>query len=308
MRRLEELTTEAINPAHAQLDELPTLELVKAINAEDHTVADAVAAALPQIAEAVEKIAHAFRQGGRLIYIGAGTSGRLGALDASECPPTFGVAPEMVQPVIAGGPAALLRSIEGAEDSAENGAAEMETHAVTDRDVVCGLSASGRTPFVLGALTKARELGAATVGIACNRPSEMESLVDVMIAVITGPEIISGSTRLKAGTAQKMVLNMLSTASMVRLGKVYGNLMVDVRPLSQKLVERAQRIIRVVTGVDAATAQQLFTESGGRPKLAIVMQKRGCNAAAAEQLLARNDGLVRAALADTAPLDPSLGC
>lgn len=301
MHRLESLTTEEINPAYAHIDELPTLEFLRIMNEEERTVTDAVASVLPDVARAVEVVVHAFRHGGRLFYVGAGTSGRLGALDAAECPPTFSVSPELVQAILAGGPEALQHSVEGAEDSAEAGAEQITLASVSSLDVVCGLSASGSTPFVLGAMARARELGARTIGIACNRPSEMEALSDVMIAPITGPEIISGSTRLKAGSAQKIILNMISTAAMVRLGKVYGNLMVDVRPVSRKLVERAQRIIRVVTGVDEAQARLLFEESGGRPKVAIVMHRRGCSAEEAERLLSRNGGFVKAALADTAP-------
>lgn len=298
MRPLEELETEEINPAYAHVDELPTLEFLRLMGHEERRVADAVAAVLPDIARAVDILVDALKHGGHLFYVGAGTSGRLGALDASEWPPTFSVSPELVKAIIAGGPEALTRSVEGAEDSEEDGERQVIECSVNDLDVVCGLSASGQTPFVLGAMRKARDLGAATIGIACNRPSAMEALADAMIAPLTGPEIISGSTRLKAGTAQKMVLNMLSTAAMVRLGKVYGNLMVDVRPVSEKLVERAQRIIRVAAQVDADRARTLFEQSGGRPKVAIVMQERGCTADEAERLLARNHGFVKLALGD----------
>ncbi|MBI3945768.1 MAG: N-acetylmuramic acid 6-phosphate etherase [Armatimonadetes bacterium] len=301
MRRLEDLTTEEINPAHSHIDELPVPELLRVMNEEERRVTAAVAAVLPDVARAVELVVFAFRHGGRLFYVGAGTSGRLGALDASECPPTFSVSPELVQAIIAGGPEALQRSIEGAEDSAADGAEQITRAGVASLDVVCGLSASGGTPFVLGAMARARQLGARTIGIAGNRPSEMEAVADVMITPITGPEIISGSTRLKAGTAQKVILNMLSTAAMVRTGKVYGNLMVDVRPVSRKLVDRAQRIIRVAAGVDEARARELFDQSGGRPKVAIVMHRRGCSAEDAERLLARSGGFVKAALADTPP-------
>ncbi|HOQ27648.1 MAG TPA: N-acetylmuramic acid 6-phosphate etherase [Armatimonadota bacterium] len=301
MRRFEELATEGINPEHARLDELPTLELVTAMNQEDRSVADAVAAVLPEVARAVDLVVSALGNGGRLFYVGAGTSGRLGALDAAECPPTFSVSRNVVQAIIAGGPEALLHSVEAVEDSEEGGAEQITLASVSNLDIVCGLSACGSTPFVLGAMRAARERGARTIGIACNRPSEMEPLADVMITPLTGPEILTGSTRLKAGTAQKMILNMLSTAAMVRLGKVYGNLMVDVHPVSKKLADRAQRIIRVATGVSEEEARALFEESGGRPKVAIVMQKRHCTPKRAEELLARNKGFVKAALADQRP-------
>ncbi|MDH7569361.1 MAG: N-acetylmuramic acid 6-phosphate etherase [Armatimonadota bacterium] len=296
MRSLQELTTEQADPGFARLDELSPLELVTVMNREDRRVAEAVGEVLPQVARAVEMIAAAFEGGGRLFYVGAGTSGRLGVLDAAECPPTFGVSADWVQGIIAGGDEALRRAVEGAEDQEADGAAAVLRAGVCARDVVCGLSASGRTPFVLGALRAARCAGARTIGVACNRPSEMENLADVMIAPATGPEVIAGSTRLKAGTAQKMILNMLSTGAMVCLGKVYGNLMVDVCPSNAKLVERAKRIIRVAAGVDDERASALYHASGGRPKVAIVMARRGCDAAEAARLLEKAGGRVRVAL------------
>lgn len=296
MPSLDQLITEQANPKTTDLDALTLEEALLRLNDEDRKVPLAVRAEIPNIARGVELIERALRRGGRLIYVGAGTSGRLGCLDASEIPPTYGVDPGRVVAVIAGGEAALRHSIEGAEDSREDGAlaiARLDVHA---RDVVCGIAASGRTPYVLGALAEARRRGAATLGVSTNRPCDMEPLVDVLIAPIVGPEPISGSTRMKSGTAQKLVLNMLSTMAMVRIGKTYGNLMVDLRPTSEKLVRRAKRLIRLVAGVDAATAERLYEESGGETKVAIVMGRLGVDASAARKRLEAAGGILRLAL------------
>ncbi len=289
---LERALTEARNPRTSDIDQCDTLEILRRLNAEDATVAEAVRAALPQIAQAVEAIVAAFRQGGRLIYVGAGTSGRLAMLDAVECVPTFGTDPSQVVALIAGGPAALTRSIEGAEDDAEAGRRDLEALSPSARDVVVGLAASGRTPYVLGALALARERGACTVGLACNAPCPLLERVHIGILVLVGPEAIAGSTRLKAGTAQKMVLNMLSTASMIRWGKVYGNLMVDVRPTNRKLKNRAERIVSEVTGLRPEEARALLEETAYRVKPAIVMAVLGLSLAEAEARLEAAEGIL----------------
>ena len=258
---------------------------------------------LDAIAVAVERIAEALRKGHRLFYVGAGTSGRLGVLDAAECPPTFGTDPEMVQGIIAGGPVALTRAVEGAEDDAAAGRRDLEARGVGAGDVVVALSASGRTPYCLGALELAKEVGAFTVAVTCNPGSAMGAVADLAIEVVVGPEVLAGSTRMKAGTAQKMVLNMLSTAAMVRLGKCYGNLMVDVRPTNEKLVERARRIVMRVVGCDYETAAGLLERSGNQVKVAIVMGVTGLDAAAARQRLEEHGGFVRRVLEAVGPSD-----
>ncbi|NLG79192.1 MAG: N-acetylmuramic acid 6-phosphate etherase [Firmicutes bacterium] len=292
----EGLSTEESNPRSADIDLLSTLDIVKLINDEDKKVALAVEAELDHIARAVDLIVDRLSRGGRLIYIGAGSSGRLGMLDASECPPTYGMDPGTVQAIIAGGPDAAWSATEGAEDDAALGATDVARNSVGERDVVVGISASGRTPYVLGALREARARGAATVAVVCANRSPIASAADVAIEPVTGPEVITGSTRMKAGTAQKMVLNMLTTASMVRLGKVYGNLMVDVRPGNRKLVDRATRIIMAATGVGRDEARRLLAASGGCAKTAIVMQKAGVAREQAERLLEASGGHVRKAL------------
>ncbi len=291
------LDTEQRNPATIDIDARPTLEILELISGEDARAVEAVRRELSSIAEAVDRVVEALGSGGRLFYFGAGTSGRLGVLDASECPPTFGVPPELVQGVIAGGDKALRRSAEAREDDANHGAADVRAVSIGASDVVVGLSASGRTPYVLGALSEARGRGATMIGIACNAGSPMEPLVDVMITPLTGPEVIAGSTRMKAGTAQKLVLNMLSTTAMIRLGKVYSNLMVDLQPGSAKLRDRAERIVVELTGVDRATAQATLTETGYRVKLALIMLLGHVNLEEAEERLARAGGRVRQALA-----------
>lgn len=285
-------TTEARNPRTLAIDRCGTLEVLQLLNAEDATVAEAVRGALPQLALAVEAAVAALRAGGRLIYVGAGTSGRLGVLDAVECVPTFGVEPGQVVGLIAGGAEALTRAVEGAEDDAEAGRRELLALQPAPRDVVVGLAASGRTPYVLGALEAARAAGARTVAIACNAPSPLLEAAEIAIPLIVGPEAITGSTRLKAGTAQKMALNLLSTASMIRWGKVYGNLMVDVRVTNRKLAERAVRIVCEVAGVEAVQAATLLAETGQRVKPAIVMAMLGVSAAEAQRRLEAADGLL----------------
>jgi len=292
---LATLPTEARNPATEQIDQLPTLEMLRVINEEDAKVAAAVAAELGPIANAVDAIAARFEQGGRLFYIGAGTSGRLGVLDASECPPTFSVPSTLFQGIIAGGDSALRNSSEASEDSPEQGAADLASRTLTGKDALIGIAASGRTPYVLGALAYARELGALTISLTCVRNSQMAAIADIAIAPVTGPEVLTGSTRLKAGTATKLVLNMLSTGVMIRSGAVYGNLMVNVQPTNAKLVDRAQRIIAAATGVDQPTAAKLLAEAGS-VKTAIVMQKLRLRQDAAEAKLAAAKGSLSAAL------------
>jgi N-acetylmuramic acid 6-phosphate etherase len=295
----DHLTTEAAHPDSVGLDRLTPLEAARLMNRMDREVAFAVEAALPEIAAAVEKIGAALRNGGRIFYIGAGTSGRLGVLDASECPPTFNSEPERVQGIIAGGDAALRRSMEGAEDDASAGASLIREKNVGLSDVVVGISASGSAPFVREALRIARERGATTIGIANNRPAALEAESDLAILAVTGPEILSGSTRLKAGTAQKMILNMLSTLGMAQSGKVYGNLMVDVRPTNRKLRDRAVRIVRQACGCTEPEALSTLEASHWRVKTAIVMHLSETDAAHAEKLLEKSGGFIRAALEES---------
>ena len=287
------MLTESLNARSAQLDTLPTLEILRIINEEDQTVALAVQRALPQIARAVEAVVAAFEAGGRLFYVGAGASGRTGVIDAVECLPTYSVPPERVQGVLAGGEAAMMRSIEGAEDDYDQGGRDLAARGLAQSDVVIGIAASGKTPYTLGALAYARSLGCTTVGISCNEPAPILETADIPIALLTGPEVVAGSTRMKAGTAQKMTLNMISTASMVRLGKVYGNLMVDVQPTNHKLVERSLRIIAQVAGVDRAAAERLLEASGRRVKLAIVMARLNVSAEEGQRLLDAAGGHLR---------------
>lgn len=296
--------TERPNPRSAQIDQLSTLEMLQVINAEDATVAGAVGRALPAIAQAVDLIAERLRAGGRLFYVGAGTSGRLGVLDAVECVPTFSTPPEMVQGIVAGGLAALTQPVEGAEDDREAGAALIPERGINARDVVVGIAASGHTPFVLGALQAANAVGAATIAIACNQPAPLLEVAQIGIGVVVGPEVIAGSTRLKAGTAQKMILNMLSTGSMIRLGKVYGNLMVDVMVTNQKLAARARRLVMVIAGVDEAEAQRLLDQTGQQAKPAIVMALRGVSAQDARALLDAAGGMLRQVIGERPIGDP----
>ena len=291
------LTTEARNPASDNLDRLDPRQIVALMNAEDGNTVAAVHAESAAIAEAITWTADRFRQGGRLIYLGAGTSGRLGVLDASECPPTFGTDPQQVVGLIAGGPAALTRAIEGAEDDAEQGARDLEALEPTPRDLVVGIASSGRTPYVLGAIRLARERGIATVGIACNRPSLLGELVDLEIAPEVGPEILAGSTRLKAGAATKMILNRLTTGAMVQVGKSLGNRMVDLRPTNEKLRIRATRILRELAGVDDLRARELLVGSNWNLKRALVAALAGVEPAAAQRWLDEAGGQVRRAVA-----------
>jgi len=293
---LADLETERRNPRTAELDTLPTDALVEALHAESFTVAEAVQKTLPQIVEAVEIVASRLSEGGRLFYVGAGTSGRLGVLDASECPPTFGVSRELVQGVIAGGLTALTTSIEGAEDSPEAGAQEMRERGITERDVVCGIAASGRTPYVIGALEEAKRVGAATLCVVNVPRSKLEDIADIAICAVTGAEALTGSTRLKAGTAQKMVLNLLTTATMVRLGKVYGNLMVDVRATNFKLRDRSVRIVMMATGVEKSRAETVLEQANWEVKTAIVMLAKGVGVSEARTLLSEAKGWVRGAV------------
>jgi N-acetylmuramic acid 6-phosphate etherase len=290
------LATEQRNPRTLDLDTLDIPGVLARISAEDHTVPAAVANELPWIARAVELVLASFREGGRLIYVGAGTSGRLGVLDASECPPTFGSPPEQVQGVIAGGSGALVRAVEGAEDRAAEGEQAMVEHAVGPRDTVIGIAASRRTPFVVAALRRARERGARTAYVTCTPRAEFTLDVDVAICPEVGPEVLMGSTRMKAGTAQKLVLNMITTAAFVRSGKAYENMMVDLLATSEKLVERSRRTVMTVTGVDYDTAARAIEAAGKRVKTAIVMLERRCAREEAETRLAGAGGFVRAAL------------
>jgi N-acetylmuramic acid 6-phosphate etherase len=290
------LETESRNPRTLNLDQLPAADLVRVLHQENYSVADAVAGALPQITFLVDTIADHLERGGRLFYVGAGTSGRLGVLDASECPPTFGVPAEMVQGVIAGGVAALTTSIEGAEDNPEQGAHDLAGRHISALDVVVGIAASGRTPFVIGALDYARSCGAATAALVNVHNSVLSRHADITIAAVTGPEPLTGSTRLKAGTAQKMVLNLLTTAAMVRLGKAYSNLMVDVRATNAKLKDRAIRIVMAAAGTDRNRAESALLESNWLAKTAIVLIKSGCSAAEANKRLAASGGWVAKAL------------
>ena len=293
---LNGMTTERRNPRTMDLDTMTELEIVSAINEEDARVPLAIAKKLPEIAQAAHWAVEAFEQGGRLFYMGAGTSGRLGVLDAAECPPTFGVDPGMVVGLIAGGEKAFLKAIEGAEDSRELGRSDLEAHGLTAKDFVVGIAASGRTPYVLGGLEYAKGVGCRTAAIACNTGSAVGKAADLAIEVEVGPEVLTGSTRMKSGTAQKMILNMISTASMVRIGKAYQNLMVDVVQTNEKLVTRAQNIVMEATGVNRETAKKMIQEAGGSCKKAIVMILANCDAEAARKRLDQAKGHVREAI------------
>lgn len=293
---LASLLTEKVNERTKQIDRCDTVEILNMINREDATVPKAVGRVIPQIAEAVDMVAEAVRNGGRLFYFGAGTSGRLGILDASECPPTFGVEPSLVQGYIAGGDIALRTAVEGCEDSEELGRSEIEAVGVTAKDVVVGITASGRTPYVLGVVRQAAAVGAHTVGIATNPNNLLQEEVDICITPVVGPEVITGSTRMKSGTAQKLVLNMLTTSVMIKLGKVYGNRMVDLRATNVKLVERAKRIFSDVTGEQEEVAQEYLDAAGMETKLAIMMYYSGLGSVEAERVLKENNGSLRKSL------------
>jgi N-acetylmuramic acid 6-phosphate etherase len=293
--KINHLKTEQRNPSTMELDKLSPIEIVTIMNDEDAKVATAVKNLLPEISKAVEAIVARLRQGGRVIYIGAGTSGRLGVLDASECPPTFSTTDEFIG-IMAGGDAAIRVAIEGAEDSPELGIEDLTKISVSSKDVVVGLAASGRTPYVLGAVNYARQRGAVTIAVTCNPGSELGKIADIAINIAVGPEVLTGSTRLKSGTAQKMVLNMLSTASMVRCGKTYGNLMVDVKATNLKLIERTVKIVKEATGCDDDSARETLEKCNYRPKTAIVMILADCDEESALQRLESARGFVREAI------------
>ena len=296
LQTLSTLITEQRNPNSMHVDSLSALEIVQLMNEEDKQVPLAIEKCLPQIAQAVECIVAAFQQGGRLVYIGAGTSGRLGVLDASECPPTFGVSPEMVKGIIAGGERALRHPIEGAEDSKTQAVVDLQTIQFSSKDVLVGIAASGRTPYVIGALEHAKSLGSVTVSIASNPNSAMANIVDIAIDTIVGPEVLTGSSRLKSGTAQKLVLNMLTTASMILMGKCYQNLMVDVQASNEKLKARAIRIVMQATDCDKALAEETLKQADQNAKLAIMMILSGLDRAQAEALLEKHHGKLQLAL------------
>lgn len=295
---LSQMITEGRNPASQHIDEMSTEAMLRVINDEDKKVALAVEAIVPEIARAVDIICAAFSAGGRLIYCGAGTSGRLGILDASECPPTFGTPREQVIGLIAGGHQAILQAVENAEDNVEQGAQDLRDIHFGQLDVLVGIAASGRTPYVLGALDYARQCGASTVALTCNPHSKMAQAADIALTPVVGPEVVTGSSRMKAGTAQKLVLNMLTTGAMIRSGKVYGNLMVDVEATNQKLVQRQVNIVMQASDCDEASAHEALSACGGHCKTAILMVLAGLNAEAATARLAKHKGFIRQALQD----------
>ena len=289
-------STEQANPNSRHIDKLSTIDMLALINREDAQVAMAVETVIPQIAGAVDMIAAALQNGGRLFYVGAGTSGRLGVLDAVECVPTFSAPPEWVQGIVAGGRAALTQAVEGTEDHRDQAKRDLMAHNITQRDVVCGIAASGRTPYVIGALEYATFIKAKTIAISCSPAAPILDMAQIGIGVDVGPEIIAGSTRMKAGTAQKMILNMLSTASMIKLGKVYGNLMVDLKVTNQKLADRAGRLVMQLTGLDERAAKRLLSQANHEVKTAVVMQRRQVNEAEARRLLQEANGFLGAVI------------
>lgn len=296
VKKLETLVTEGRNENTLDIDRLSTLEIIEKINNEDKKVAYAVEEAKESIAKAVDIITERIKRGGRLLYMGAGTSGRLGILDASECPPTYGVSFELVQGLMAGGNTAIFKAAEGAEDNAELGKQDLIDKNLTSDDVVCGIAASGRTPYAIGGMKYAKSVGAAVLCVTMNPHSEMASIADVPISVVVGPEVVMGSTRMKAGTAQKLVLNMLTTATMIKLGKVYSNLMVDVKASNEKLVTRAKRIVMLATEVSEEEATKVLEETNFNVKLSILMIVSGLNKEKAEQLLKDSDGYIAKAI------------
>ncbi|MFG1670132.1 N-acetylmuramic acid 6-phosphate etherase [Streptomyces sp. Y7] len=293
---LDTLTTEAFRPELAEIDQLPTLDIARLMNGEDASVPAAVASRLPEISAAIDAVAQRMARGGRLVYAGAGTAGRLGVLDASECPPTFNTDPTQVVGLIAGGPEAMVTSVEGAEDSEDLARTDLDALALTPDDTVVGVSASGRTPYAIGAVEHARRRGALTIGLSCNPGSALAAAAEHGIEIVVGPELLTGSTRLKAGTAQKLVLNMLSTITMIRLGKTYGNLMVDVRASNDKLRARSRRIVALATGADDTAIERALTEAGGEVKTAILILLAETDGPTATRLLTDADGHLRAAL------------
>lgn len=293
---LDTLATEQRNPASAAIDTVSTLEMVRIINGEDQKIAAAIATIAPQIAQAIDVITDHLRRGGRLFYVGAGTSGRLGILDAVECPPTYSTNPAMVQGIMAGGYSAVFQAKEGAEDSKDEGHDDLARHFITENDVVVGLSASGRAPYVVGALQYAQARDAATIAVDCSPNSHIGQIADIDLCAVVGPEVVTGSTRMKAGTAQKMILNMLSTGAMIKLGKVYGNLMVDVKSSNMKLTERARHIVMTTTGCSERQADAALNACGGSAKQAIVMLHNGSSAEEARLALEKAHGYVSQAL------------
>lgn len=296
MENIESLITEQRNLLSYQIDRKSTEEILQTINEEDQTVPLKIKEQLPQITAVVEEILKAFQKGGRLFFVGAGTSGRIGKLDASECPPTYGTSPELVQGIIAGGDQAVFQAVEGAEDNEELGMTDILLKGIGEQDIVIGITASGRAPYVIGALKEARRLGARTVSFTCNKQARLHDYGDLHISIEVGPEVVTGSTRMKAGTAQKLVLNMLTTATMIKMGKVYDNLMVDVQPLNEKLVDRAKRIIAQATGCSREEAEKLFVRAAGSCKVAIVMQQCQIDKETAESLLQQEAGFVHQAI------------
>jgi N-acetylmuramic acid 6-phosphate etherase len=295
---ISKLNTEQQNPKTVNIDLMTTEEIITVINQEDTLVPNAIAKEIPIIAKVVDRIVEAFKMGGRLIYVGAGTSGRLGIIDASECPPTYGTSPDMVIGVIAGGKRAMTDAIEGAEDNLQKGKQDLVDIYLTNKDVVVGIAASGRTPYTIGALQYANEIGAVSISIVCSKDSEMEKISQYTIAPIVGPEVITGSTRMKAGTAQKLVLNMLSTASMIKMGKVYGNLMVDLQMTNEKLFKRAENIVKMATGTTDQEARQALVEQKYNTKAAILQIITGLRGSQVTDLLEKHNGYLRNAIED----------
>ncbi|RBP91418.1 N-acetylmuramic acid 6-phosphate etherase [Cytobacillus firmus] len=295
---ITKLNTEQRNPKTMEIDLMTTEEIITIINQEDTIVPNAIAREIPHIVNVVDKITDSFKKGGRLIYVGAGTSGRLGIIDASECPPTYGTDPEMVVGIIAGGKEAMTEAVEGAEDDSEQGRQDVADIQLSDKDVLVGIAASGRTPYTIGALQYGNEVGAVTVAVACTKDSEMGRVAKYTIAPITGPEVVTGSTRMKAGTAQKLVLNMLTTASMIKLGKVYGNLMVDVQMTNEKLFKRAENIVKMATGASDEEAQGALKDQNHNTKAAILQILTGLKGEAAAWLLKKHNGYLREAIAE----------
>ncbi len=293
---IAKLNTEQRNPKTMNIDLMSTEEIITVINQEDTIVPNVIARQVPIISEVVEEIVAAFKQGGRLIYIGAGTSGRLGIIDASECPPTFGTDPSLVVGIIAGGKEAMTEAIEGVEDDKQQGQTDLEDISLTAQDIVVGIAASGRTPYTIGALEYAKKIGARTVSVVCSKDSEMEKISDYTVAAVVGPEVITGSTRMKAGTVQKLVLNMLSTASMIKMGKVYGNLMVDVQMTNEKLHNRAVNIVKMATGASDEEARAAIKEQNYHTKAAILQIITGLKGNEAKSLLEKHDGYLRDAI------------
>ncbi len=293
---LSQMVTESRNPASEHIDQVSTLEMLKIINNEDKKVPLSIEKILPNIAQLVDKVAEAFQQGGRLIYCGAGTSGRLGILDASECPPTFGTPHEQVIGLIAGGHQAILRAVENAEDNRQLGQKDLEYIQFNAKDVLVGIAASGRTPYVLGAMDYAQSLGATVAAISCNPDSAMAKQADIPLTAVVGPEVVTGSSRMKAGTAQKLILNMITTGAMIRIGKIFGNLMVDVEATNAKLIERQTRIVMEATECERATAEQALQQCERHCKTAILMILADLSAADAKRLLSNNNGFIRSAL------------